>query len=87
MAALPLVQAGQRVLMIERGGWVARGPDMSASVEVDFREGALGTQRTVRTGSGGITPATPGFARMFGELVELIWPRPKPALDGPSRLP
>ena len=27
MAALPLVQAGQRVLMIERGGWVARGPD------------------------------------------------------------
>lgn len=27
MAALPLVEAGQRVLMVERGGWVARGPD------------------------------------------------------------
>ena len=27
MAAHPLVEAGQRVLMIERGGWVARGPD------------------------------------------------------------
>lgn len=27
MAALPLVESGQRVLMIERGGWVARGPD------------------------------------------------------------
>jgi choline dehydrogenase-like flavoprotein len=26
MAAHPLVHAGQRVLMIERGGWVARGP-------------------------------------------------------------
>ena len=26
MAAWPLVQAGQRVLMLERGGWVARGP-------------------------------------------------------------
>ena len=26
MAALPLVEAGERVLMIERGGWVARGP-------------------------------------------------------------
>jgi len=27
LAALPLVQSGQRVLMIERGGWVGRGPD------------------------------------------------------------
>ncbi|MEO5580886.1 MAG: hypothetical protein ABIR58_09510 [Gemmatimonadaceae bacterium] len=27
LSALPLVQAGQRVLMIERGGWVGRGPD------------------------------------------------------------
>lgn len=27
MAALPLVQRGLRVLMIERGGWVGRGPD------------------------------------------------------------
>jgi choline dehydrogenase-like flavoprotein len=27
MAALPLVHAGWRVLMLERGGWVARGPD------------------------------------------------------------
>ncbi|MEO5568711.1 MAG: FAD-dependent oxidoreductase [Gemmatimonadaceae bacterium] len=27
MAAWPLVQAGQRVLMLERGGWVGRGPD------------------------------------------------------------
>lgn len=27
MAALPLVNAGWRVLMLERGGWVARGPD------------------------------------------------------------
>jgi choline dehydrogenase-like flavoprotein len=26
MAAWPLVQAGQRVLMLERGGWVGRGP-------------------------------------------------------------
>lgn len=26
MAALPLVTEGQRVLMLERGGWVARGP-------------------------------------------------------------
>jgi choline dehydrogenase-like flavoprotein len=26
MAAWPLVQAGQRVLMVERGGWVGRGP-------------------------------------------------------------
>ncbi|MGK2962323.1 MAG: GMC family oxidoreductase [Gemmatimonadaceae bacterium] len=27
LAAVPLVQAGQSVLMIERGGWVGRGPD------------------------------------------------------------
>ena len=27
MAAWPLVQAGQRVLMLERGGWVGRGPE------------------------------------------------------------
>ena len=27
LGALPLVQSGQRVLMIERGGWVGRGPD------------------------------------------------------------
>jgi len=27
LSALPLVEAGQRVLMIERGGWVGRGPD------------------------------------------------------------
>jgi choline dehydrogenase-like flavoprotein len=27
MAAWPLVQAGARVLMLERGGWVGRGPD------------------------------------------------------------
>ena len=27
MAAHPLVHAGHRVLMLERGGWVARGPD------------------------------------------------------------
>jgi choline dehydrogenase-like flavoprotein len=27
MAAYPLVHAGQRVLMLERGGWVARGPE------------------------------------------------------------
>ena len=27
MAAHELVNAGQRVLMLERGGWVARGPD------------------------------------------------------------
>lgn len=27
MAAWPLVQAGQRVLMLERGGWVERGPE------------------------------------------------------------
>ncbi len=27
MAAWPLVEAGQRVLMLERGGWVGRGPE------------------------------------------------------------
>ena len=27
MAAHALVSAGQRVLMLERGGWVARGPE------------------------------------------------------------
>jgi choline dehydrogenase-like flavoprotein len=60
MAALPLVQAGERVLMIERGGWVARGPQNWSTQGVGLstphysRESAYSVRAgrtTYRTGS------------------------------------
>src|SRR5688500_2454996 len=52
MAALPLVHAGRRVLMIERGDWVARGPHNWTAEGVGLRTPHYSVETPYRITSG-----------------------------------